>query len=85
MSEKSWKFLNENIRPVASLEEAAEIITDKKGIISFNWCGEDSCGTDLEEKIRVDILGVQKDGLGEKKCINCEKPAKHVTLLARSY
>lgn len=85
MSEKSWKFLNENIRPVASLEEAAEIITDKKGIISFNWCGEDSCGTDLEEKIRVDILGVQKDCLGEKKCINCEKPAKHVTLLARSY
>ncbi len=85
MSEKSWNFLNENIRPVDSLEQAADIIADKKGIISFNWCGEDSCGTDLEEKIRVDILGVQRDCLVKKKCINCAKPAKHVTLLARTY
>lgn len=85
MSEKSWKVLNENIRSADSLEEANEIITDKKGIISFNWCGEDSCGTDLEEKMRVDILGIQKDCLGENKCINCDNPAKHVTLLARTY
>ncbi len=85
MREESWKVLNENIRPVDSLEEAADIINNNKGIISFKWCGQDSCGTDLEEKIHVDILGVQKDYLGEKKCINCEKHAKHVTLLARTY
>jgi len=85
MSEKSWKVLNENIRSVDSLEEANDIIADKKGIISFNWCGEDSCGTDLEEKMRVDILGLQKECLGENKCINCDNPAKHVTLLARTY
>ena len=85
MSEKSWKILNENIRSVESLEEAIDIINDKKGIISFNWCGENSCGTDLEEKMRVDILGIQKDCLGENKCINCDNPAKHVTLLARTY
>ena len=85
MSEKSWKILNENIRSVESLEEAIDIINDKKGIISFNWCGENSCGSDLEEKMRVDILGIQKDCLGENKCINCDNPAKHVTLLARTY
>ncbi len=85
MREESWKVLNKNIRSVDSLDEAATVIADKKGIISFNWCGEDACGTDLEEKIRVDILGVQKDSFGEKKCINCENPAKHVTLLARTY
>jgi prolyl-tRNA synthetase len=85
MREESWEVLNKNIRSVDSLDEAATVIADEKGIISFNWCGEDACGTNLEEKIRVDILGVQKDALGEKKCINCENPAKHVTLLARTY
>ncbi len=85
MREESWNILNDNIRSVDNLKEAADVINRENGIISFNWCGDDACGTDLEDKIRVDILGVQRPYTGESKCLNCEKPAQHVTLLARTY
>lgn len=85
MKLKSWKSLNENIRSVNDLDEATSIIEKEKGIISFKWCGEESCGVDLEEKMRVDILGVQGNYDGDSKCVNCDKTAVKVTLLARTY
>lgn len=85
MAHKSWENFNKNIRSVSSTEEALEEISKHKGIISFNWCGDESCGKDLEEKLHVDILGVQEISEEERICINCGKPAKHITLLSRTY
>jgi prolyl-tRNA synthetase len=84
LKEKGWFNLNENIRPVNSLEEARKTITTKMGIISFSWCGDESCGNEIEEKIHVDILGVQ-DEEDHLECINCGKKSKYKTLMARTY
>jgi len=77
--------MKENINTVESVDEALEILDEDKGIISFSWCGDTSCGKDLEEKLRVDLLGVQGETGEEAECVNCGAPAKHIALLARTY
>lgn len=85
MSKKAWKTLNENIKIVQSVDEALKQLSRDNGIISFSWCGDTSCGKDLEEKLRVDLLGVQEDAPKEGTCINCGSQAKVTALLARTY
>lgn len=85
MADKSWQTLNKNIKKVNTIEEVAKKMEEDMGIISFAWCGKTSCGKDLEEKLRVDILGVQDEIEEDVVCINCGKPAKKITLLAKTY
>jgi prolyl-tRNA synthetase len=85
MKDKSWKSFESNIRSVDSIEEAAEEMSKAGGIITFNWCGDQDCGKDIEEKVRVDILGVQESDNENTTCINCDKPSKHLTLIAKTY
>lgn len=81
--ERAWERMKSMIREAETLEEAAEIIEEKRGIISFMWCGDEECGKDIEEKVRVDILGIQEGGTGT--CINCGREAEHRAFLARTY
>lgn len=85
MKDKAWKSFEKSIRSVASIEEAAEEMSKEGGIITFDWCGDQECGKDIEEKVRVDILGVQESVKENSKCINCDKPSKHLTLIAKTY
>lgn len=82
--DKAWQTLEENIRRVESVDEADKVLTKDKGIISFSWCGDTSCGKDLEEKLHVDLLGVQGVTV-EEECVNCGKTAGHVALMAKTY
>ena len=75
---------HENIRPADSLEEAQKTLSDRDGIISLYWCGEESCGKEIEEKVHVDMLGI-KGEVQEKQCVHCAKSAKYITLLAKTY
>ena len=85
MADKSWETLNRNIQKVNTVEEAMNEMSGNRGIISFAWCGKTSCGKDLEDKLRVDLLGVQKEIEEETVCINCGETAKKITLLAKTY
>jgi prolyl-tRNA synthetase len=85
MKETAWKTLKDNIRSVNSIEDAADEMAKAGGIITFSWCGDQDCGKDIEEKVRVDILGVQEVDNENMHCINCDKPAKHLTLIAKTY
>jgi prolyl-tRNA synthetase len=85
MKKKAWETFQNSIRSVDSIEEAADEMSKAGGIITFDWCGEQECGKDIEEKVKVDILGVQESDKGTKTCINCDKPSKHVTLIAKTY
>jgi prolyl-tRNA synthetase len=85
MLEKSWKTFEENMKPVKSVDEALKQLEGDRGIISFSWCGNTSCGKDLEEKLRVDLLGVQGEIPKEAECVNCGAPGKVTALLARTY
>ncbi len=85
MKDKSWEIFEKSIRSVNSIEEATDEMSKAGGIITFNWCGDQDCGKDIEEKVRVDILGVQESDEDNLTCINCEKPSKHLTLIAKTY
>ena len=85
MADKSWETINNNIKKVNNVEEAQNVLTEDKGIISFIWCGKTSCGKDLEEKLRVDLLGVQKELDEDGVCINCGEKARKITLMAKTY
>ena len=80
---RAWERMESEIREAETLEEASRIIDEKRGIISFMWCGEEECGMDVEEKVRVDILGIQEGGSGT--CINCGREAPYRAYLARTY
>ena len=85
MKDKAWEKFENNIRSVDSIEEAADEMSKAGGIITFNWCGDEDCGKDIEEKVKVDILGVQESDNENSTCINCDKPSKHLTLIAKTY
>ncbi len=85
MKDNAWEIFNNSIRSVNSIEEAEKEMTKAGGIITFDWCGDQECGKDLEEKVKVDILGVQELVHEDKRCINCGKPSKHLTLIAKTY
>ena len=85
MKEKARENLNNNIKSVETVGEAQEELTENGGIISFSWCGKTSCGKELEETLRVDLLGIQEDVDQDNKCVNCGGNAKKTALLARTY
>lgn len=80
----AWEKFKANIRPATSLQDAQDILMKDKGIVSFDWCGDESCGMEIEEIVKVDILGVSEE-VPEGKCINCGSPAKSRALLAKTY
>lgn len=84
LREEAWKKMRENIRRAPNLKEAKKIIEEKKGIISFPWCGNEECGKNIEEKIKVDILGVT-EAKKKSSCINCGKEAEYKAFLAKTY
>jgi prolyl-tRNA synthetase len=85
MKDKAWKSFNKHIRSAETVEEAAEKIEEHKGIVTFQWCGEEKCGKELEEKVKVDMLGIQDENATLGECINCGKPASCKTLIAKTY
>ncbi|HHY00772.1 MAG TPA: proline--tRNA ligase [Methanothermobacter sp.] len=83
LKNKAWQKFNENIRPAKSLEQAKELMQNR-GIISFNWCGGETCGKEIEEFVQVDILGLHQES-SDEKCINCGASSKTIALLAKTY
>jgi len=84
MREKAREKMEGQIREVKTIEEAKESIESEKGIISFAWCGEESCGKEIEEKANVDILGIQEDEISGK-CFACGSEAKFKAFMAKTY
>jgi prolyl-tRNA synthetase len=85
MKNKAWESFNKHIRFAKTVEDAAAKIEEYKGIVTFQWCGDESCGKELEEKVRVDILGIQDENATPGECINCGKPASCNTLISKTY
>ena len=52
MKDKAWETFENSIRSVDSIEEAADEMSKAGGIITFNWCGDQDCGKDIEEKVK---------------------------------
>jgi prolyl-tRNA synthetase len=81
MTARSAALLKGGVRDIVSLEnEPAD------GILRAAWCGRDSCGHELEDRLGVKMLGT----LYEKapfsgRCVVCEREAAEQAYLARTY
>lgn len=76
---KAKKFLEERIVVVERPE-------GKEGVIEkIPWCGEDSCGLEMEEITKKDALGYDPEEKAEGKCPICGKEAKWYLYLNKKY
>lgn len=84
--EKAKDFLKKHITVVKNMEEFKKVIEEKGGFLKVCWCGEESC----EEKIKVEtgatirVVPFEKEEVFSN-CIYCNKEAKEVVYMARSY
>jgi len=77
---------HDRIKLCTDLDEVKEYI--KTGIARIAWCGERSCGLEMEEIVGAGILGEPEDpalGKAEGACPICGKPTNIVVLMARTY
>ncbi len=54
------------------------------GLVGFGWCGEESCGHEMEEALEMPALGYEKLK-SVKTCAYCGKPAEHILYFGRTY
>ncbi len=72
--------LAKGIRTIEDLKDA------KAGINRMGWCGEESCGHEIEDVTGMSVLGTLYDGEEfEGDCVVCGKPAKTAAYAARTY
>ncbi|AIF69914.1 prolyl-tRNA synthetase [Palaeococcus pacificus DY20341] len=86
---RAKEFLESHIKRVDSLEEAKKVFEGRRGIVEIPWCGEESCGLEMEEVLDAKMLGTpypeEKAKIEGKKCPHCGREAKFIARFARTY
>ncbi|WP_324735929.1 proline--tRNA ligase [Thermococcus sp. SY098] len=86
---RAKEFLDSYIKRVDTLEEAKEVFEDRRGVVEIPWCGEESCGLEMEEILDAKMLGIpypeEEAKIEGKKCAHCGKDAKFIARFARTY
>ena len=79
MNENAWRRLSTAVATIDSLENPP------KKILRFGWCGEESCGREIETKTELKILGTpynKEEFRG--RCLVCGKETEKATYAARA-
>jgi len=87
LRQRAWKWMEDRIHRVDSLEEAKQLLSKRAGIVEVLWCNRAECGHQLEEAVGARVLGVPVD-TEEKvggKCVVCGRKADHVVRTAIAY
>lgn len=86
------KFMEDNSRSAATMEEMEEIITKKRGFVYTWWCGDEACELEAKERMAATIRNIPLDqgAAREKapkqaKCVHCGREARDVVIFARAY
>lgn len=82
MFKKSWNRFEEKIVDVDCLDDVTSAIEDGK-VARVSWCGDEECGKAIEEESNLDLLGTGSETSGT--CIHCQKEAKYITYIAKTY
>lgn len=81
----SEKKLKESMITVKNINELITVIKNKKVAIS-EWCGNKECEDWIKTKTGgAKIIGINESAKAKGKCIYCNKAAKHVVWIAKSY
>ncbi len=86
IAENAWNFLENHVKFTANKDNIAQLI-EQGNVVAFNWCGDEKCGRELEEKTGYNILGISQtlDSQSEITCIKHNKPAKYIAYIAKTY
>jgi len=86
LREAAWMYLRERALRAKDLEEVAELIKARRGIVEVLWCSRSECGLTLEESLEAKILGTAVEPVNvEGRCINCDGEATKVLRVAKTY
>ncbi|RLF16870.1 MAG: proline--tRNA ligase [Thermoprotei archaeon] len=88
MRRRARKWLEEHTFFTQNLEEAVKIIEDRRGVVVTPWCGNTDCGLSIEDNVNGRILGTPLDmdvDVKGMKCIMCNKDAKTVIRISKTY
>jgi prolyl-tRNA synthetase len=86
LRERAWKFFREMVREVTDVEMIKKTLERRGGVVRVPWCGQEACGTSLEERTGADMLGEELDGKqASGTCPICSKKAKVYVLMAKTY
>jgi len=81
MTARSTELLKKGIRDITTLDDEAAT-----GILRAGWCGQQSCGHDMEDRLGVKVLGTPYEKQEfHGKCVVCGKDAAETAYLARTY
>ncbi|MDK2853693.1 MAG: prolyl-tRNA synthetase [Thermococcaceae archaeon] len=86
---RAREFMESHIKRVDTIEEAKQLFEDRRGVVELPWCGEESCGVEMEEILDASMLGIpypeETAKIEGKKCAHCGKEAKYIARFARTY
>ncbi len=94
IAKKSEEYFNDRVRDADSLKDAIKTMEKHRGFIRVPWCSVDWEGEKCEEQLKDKTNGARVCGTfypkeekvkAGQKCIVCEKEAKHIVYLAKSY
>lgn len=86
LRERSWAFLKQHVHTVLSVEEAKNLLKEKRGVVEIPHCGGDECGRHVEELIGAKVLGFAVDSQNVSgSCCVCGNKAKTILRLAKTY
>ena len=86
IKDNAWSWLRSHVHRAEDLEKAKGHIDGEGGIVEVPWCGEHECGTKIEEKLDVRVLGTPMEEVHPKgRCVICLGEAKEILRLAKAY
>jgi prolyl-tRNA synthetase len=86
LRERSMKAFRGAIQDVESLGDARGWLEKNGGIVRVAWCGQESCGKQIEEGTGGEVLGEELGGKPPSNtCPVCSGKSKFSALVAKAY
>lgn len=86
LQEGAAKTFREAIKDAGSLDDAKGWLEKKGGIVRLAWCGQESCGKQIEEGTGGEVLGEELGGKPPSNtCPVCSGKSKFSALVAKAY
>ena len=86
MLTRAMDNLRNNTYTAYTLEEAAELVSEKSGFVKMMWCGDEACENHVKEAAGMTsrCIPFEQEQISDK-CAICGEPAKHMVYWGFAY
>lgn len=86
MKSRAKDYFDERVLHFKTIDEVKEKYTERIGLVGLPWCGDESCGRKIEERIDIPTIGYLPDKHLDLECASCGKKEKVVEMFfGRTY